>query len=182
MTEAGGPYTLARAAAAGQVVEVRCTRCNRVARFLASDLAELLYPDRDSLLPPFPCGGCKRADCIRVGLMTPAPGDAGSLPVRRPAKLIHYWTSKTVMLGEPGVVSAKPVATSFKLRDYPEWGYHVVTSEPATNVPREYLALANNILAARGAYFGVMHDRPKEIVLLVNGARIILDSRVDRKP
>lgn len=60
---------------------------------------------------------------------------------------------------------------------YEEWTYHVITLAPNGNDVGEYQALANNIRVARAAFFAILPERPDNVVLLVQRARIILDSR-----
>jgi hypothetical protein len=80
----GAAYTLRHAAEAGQLVVVRCRPCRAPAvRFLASDLARLLNPNREADAPPFPCSRCGRIDYVKLHL--PSPGDYGHLVVRRRA-------------------------------------------------------------------------------------------------
>lgn len=99
-TYPGQGWTLAQAAGAGQLVELRCRLCRRLTRFLASDLAALLDPRRDALAPPFPCSRCGCEDHVTVRLRVPAPGDWGHLVVRRPAGVVRVQKWKSVRLGE----------------------------------------------------------------------------------
>ena len=62
---------------------------------------------------------------------------------------------------------------------YAEFTYHVITLAPNGNDVGEYIALANNILVARSAFFAILPERRNNVVQLVQRARIILDSRED---
>jgi hypothetical protein len=96
----GKYYSLAAAAKDGQLVLVRCNRCRRMVRYLASDLAAVLDPRRDVMDPPYPCSQCGRFDYVKIKLQLPQPGDYGQVIVRRPGpvRLIQTW--KNVKLGE----------------------------------------------------------------------------------
>jgi hypothetical protein len=96
----GKRYRLRDAANDGQLLVVRCRRCRRSARYLASDLVTILDPMRDAALPPFPCSKCEREDTIKVTFHSPSVGDYGHLVVRRPAgvRTIQMW--KSVRLGD----------------------------------------------------------------------------------
>src|SRR5690606_4531347 len=96
----GKIHRLRDAAALGQMLVVRCGLCRRMARYLASDLAEILDPSRDALAPPFPCSHCNRSDYIRLALRIPAPGDYGHLSGRRPAGVRTTRLCRTVRLGD----------------------------------------------------------------------------------
>jgi hypothetical protein len=96
----GQTWTLARAAALGQLVVLRCGYCRRLMRFLASDLVTVLDPHRDALQPPFPCSRCGLGAYLSVKLHLPAAGDYGHLTVRRPAGVVRVQKWKTVRLGE----------------------------------------------------------------------------------
>lgn len=77
-------YTLAQAAAAGNMLQVRCYLCLRPAQvFLASDLARLLGDDADAYAVPFPCGECGKTEFVNVKLRTPFDADVGKLIIRR---------------------------------------------------------------------------------------------------
>jgi hypothetical protein len=56
----GQVYQLRHAAAAGQLVVIRCNLCRRGATYLATDLAALLGRYRDALWPPSPARGAAR--------------------------------------------------------------------------------------------------------------------------
>lgn len=80
----GKHYTLREAASVGNMVLVRCYLCHRPAQvFLASDLIQILDPDRDAYLPPFPCGKCGSTEFVNVQLRTPVDADIDKLVVRR---------------------------------------------------------------------------------------------------
>jgi hypothetical protein len=96
----GKSWTLADAAAANQLVVLRCNYCRRLMRFLAADLVTLFDPQRDALKPPFRCSRCGFADYLSVKLHWPQPGDYGHLTVRRPAGVVRVQKWKTVKLGE----------------------------------------------------------------------------------
>lgn len=93
-------YSLGQAAAAGQLIKVRCGSCNRTVFYLASDLAKLLGESRPALAVPFLCSRCKGDDFMRVETITPSPGDVGCIKVRRPGplKVTQLW--RNVMLGD----------------------------------------------------------------------------------
>jgi hypothetical protein len=63
----GTTYRLMDAAAAGQLIIVRCVSCRRTVRYLAADLLALLRePWRDAYAPPFPCSKCRTTEYIKV--------------------------------------------------------------------------------------------------------------------
>src|SRR4051812_16359071 len=66
----GNRYRLAEAAAENLLVAVQCLHCRRApVLFLASDLVQVLDPNRDCFYPPpFPCSKCGRDDRIEVKL------------------------------------------------------------------------------------------------------------------
>ena len=71
-------YTLAQAAAVGNMLQVRCLACLRPAQvFLASDLARLLGEHADANAPPFPCSKCGSREFVQVKLRTPFDADVG---------------------------------------------------------------------------------------------------------
>ncbi len=82
----GKAHLLRHAAAEGQLVFVKCLRCQRQAVYLASDLVGLLNPDRDALDPPFPCSRCRSAEHIRVECRIAYSDEIGNLVVRRPGR------------------------------------------------------------------------------------------------
>ena len=96
----GKQYRLRDAATANQLVAVRCLRCKRFARYLASDLVTLLDPMQPAHHPPFPCSRCQSANDLKVSLQTPEPGDYRQLVVRRPGPVRHIQTWRSVKLGD----------------------------------------------------------------------------------
>jgi hypothetical protein len=82
----GQGWTLRQAAEMGQLVRVRCNLCHRGATYLASDLVQVLGPNRDARAAPFPCGKCRKVEYIEVRLSLPEPADYGVLMVRRPRR------------------------------------------------------------------------------------------------
>ena len=93
-------HTLARAAAAGEIVVVRCGNCRKVVNYLAADLAELLGPQRNAFEPHFACGTCRTEMHLRIKMRAPQPGDVGSLIVRRPAGVRTTRLWRDVPLGD----------------------------------------------------------------------------------
>ena len=88
------------AAADGRLIRVRCLYCKRLEHFLAADLAKVYGGDIGTQHPPFPkCSKCGSGK-LEYELITPTPGDAGSLVVRRPAgtRTTQLWAS--VKLGD----------------------------------------------------------------------------------
>ncbi len=87
------PYSLAEAARERMLVVVKCTSCRRCVHFLASDLAEVLNPQRPALDPPCRCARCRTAEYIKIDLRQVHPGDVGKLLVRRPGKprVVRDW-------------------------------------------------------------------------------------------
>jgi hypothetical protein len=63
-------------------------------------------------------------------------------------------------------------------RDYEEFGFHVITLAPDGHRLGEYLALCNNIMVARAAFYAILPERVGNVVLLMQRSRILLDSRV----
>jgi hypothetical protein len=96
----GQGYSLAQAAEAGQIVVIRCALCRRVVNYLAADLCTLLDPHLDARGAHFPCGKCRTREYLQVKLRVPAPGDFGSLMVRRPAGLRQIRIWRDLPLGE----------------------------------------------------------------------------------
>lgn len=96
----GKAYTLKHAAEHHLLLLVRCRLCRKLVRYLAADLAELLGPDREAHLPPFPCSRCGTEDYIRVDFHQPHSGDYGHLYVRRPGPVRVTQTWVTVRLGD----------------------------------------------------------------------------------
>lgn len=84
----------------GQLVIVRCNLCHRSATYLATDLAQLLDPNRDALLPPFTRSKCGLDEYLQVTLRLPYDSDWGSRKVRRPGPVRRTQTWRTVKLGE----------------------------------------------------------------------------------
>lgn len=93
-------YWLETAAKDGMLVTCQCKRCQRVVRYLASDLLALLGPDhRVMTAPPYPCR-CGERDRIAIKVTKPVPGDWGSVDVRRPSGIRRTQLWRTVKLGE----------------------------------------------------------------------------------
>lgn len=100
MYPSNGEYWLAAAAKDNQLITCRCARCRRVVRYLATDLLPILGPDhRVMTVPPFPCR-CGETERIAIKVALPAPGDWGSVEVRRPAGIKRTQLWRTVKLGE----------------------------------------------------------------------------------
>ena len=78
-------YRLAEAAQAGLILSITCKRCRRPpVLFLASDLAQVLDPNRDCFIPPpFPCSKCGRSEFIEIKLRSQEEAAIGKLIVRR---------------------------------------------------------------------------------------------------
>jgi hypothetical protein len=96
----GKVYRLRDAAEANQLVVVRCVRCRRSARYLATDLVTLMDPLRPAHDPPFDCSQCGTTANMKVGLHSPAAGDYGHLVVRRPGPVRHIQTWYSARLGD----------------------------------------------------------------------------------
>jgi len=97
----GKAHLLRHAAAEGQLVFVKCVRCQRQAVYLAADLVGLLNPDRDALDPPFPCSRCRSAEHIRVDCRIAYTDEIGNLVVRRPGPLRQTRSWRSCKLGDP---------------------------------------------------------------------------------
>lgn len=98
-------YTLAEAAADGLLLSLRCARCRRPpVLFLASDLVQVLGPDRDCFHPPpFPCSKCQSGERIEVTVRTQQDAAVGKLVVRRLAGIKRVAVWKNELLGDqPG--------------------------------------------------------------------------------
>ena len=96
----GKVFRLRDAAAANQLIVVRCLRCRRLARYLASDLIALLDPMQPAHHPPFACSKCQSANDLKVSLHTPEAGDYGHLIVRRPGPVKSIQTWRSAKLGD----------------------------------------------------------------------------------
>ena len=98
----GNRYRLAEAAREGLIVSVQCTHCRRPPElFLASDLVQVLDPNRDCFFPPpFPCSRCGRDDRIEVKLRAQDEAAIGRLAVRRLAgfRKVPIW--RDALLGD----------------------------------------------------------------------------------
>jgi hypothetical protein len=89
------------AAADHQLIEVYCSGCRRLVRYLASDLIEFFDERRDVMEPPFPCSRCGTDARMRVNVISPDAGDYGSLIVRRPGPVLYTQTWRWTKLGDP---------------------------------------------------------------------------------
>jgi len=96
----GKVYRLREAAAANQLIVVRCVGCRRSVRYLATDLVTLLDPMRPAYDPPFACSKCGTTEGMKVTFHFPEVGDFGSLTVRRPGPVRRIQTWRTVRLGD----------------------------------------------------------------------------------
>lgn len=88
-------------AADNQLIEVYCSGCRRLVRYLATDLIEFFDERRDVMEPPFPCSRCGSDSRMRVNVISPDAGDFGSLIVRRPGPVIYTQTWRWTKLGDP---------------------------------------------------------------------------------
>jgi hypothetical protein len=68
--------------------------------FLATDLVQLLDPQRDALQLPFNCSKCGMDEYMKVTPRVPYDGDWGNLTVRRPGPVRRTQTWRTVKLGD----------------------------------------------------------------------------------
>ncbi len=96
----GKVFRLRDAAAANQLVVVRCIGCRRSVRYLAADLVTLLDAMRPAHDPPFACSKCGTTNGMRVTLHSPEVGDYGHLTVRRPGPVRRIQTWRSVKLGD----------------------------------------------------------------------------------
>ena len=96
----GTIHTLGEAARQNQLIVLKCNLCRRSATYLASDLAKVLAPENDALLPPFACSRCGTTQYMRVSVRPPEAGDWGNLVVRRPGPIIRTQTWRSVRLGD----------------------------------------------------------------------------------
>ena len=98
----GNRYRLAEAAKDKLILSLRCTNCGRPpVLFLASDLVQVLDPDRDCFIPPpFPCSHCKRDDRIEVKLRSQDDGADGKVVIRRLAGIKHVPVWRNEFLGD----------------------------------------------------------------------------------
>ncbi len=91
----GNPFRnprLAEQARSGMLLTVKCTGCGRFARFWAKDLVEVLGPDHQAHIPPFPCARCRTKEWINWSWSVPsAPELAAGLTVRRPVRKVTRW-------------------------------------------------------------------------------------------
>jgi hypothetical protein len=96
----GQEYLLRHAAENNQIIICRCNLCQKLVRFLATDLITMLNPERDALEPPFVCSGCGKTEYIYVKLTSALPGDVGHLMIRRPGPVRVIRTWRWVKLGD----------------------------------------------------------------------------------
>ena len=96
----GKAHLLKHAAEQGQLVFVKCSRCRRRAVYLAEDLIKILNPERDALLPPFPCSRCGTTNYIQVECRVYFSDEVGHLLVRRPGPVRRTQLWRTVKLGD----------------------------------------------------------------------------------
>jgi len=91
-------YRLAEAAAQGLLLSLRCLRCRRSpVVFLASDLVQVLDPNRDCFVPaPFPCSHCGSDRFVEVKLRPQEEAAVGKLMVRRLAGIrkVAVWRNE----------------------------------------------------------------------------------------
>jgi hypothetical protein len=97
----GQNHLLRHAAEQNQLVIVKCNLCRRGVTYLATDLVQLLDPNRLALEIPFPCSRCGTTEFMRVTLTSPFAGDWGNLEVRRPGPVRRIQTWRTAKLGDP---------------------------------------------------------------------------------
>jgi hypothetical protein len=64
------------------------------------------------------------------------------------------------------------------LHPYGEFTFRVIECLPGGKVVA-HIALAMNIRVARAAFYAILPERPGRLILLQQGARIILDSTVE---
>jgi len=95
-------YRLAEAAAQGLLLSLRCLRCRRSpVVFLASDLVQVLDPNRDCFVPaPFPCSHCGSDRFVEVKLRPQEEAAVGKLMVRRLAGIRKVAVWRNEFLGD----------------------------------------------------------------------------------
>ena len=96
-------YRLAEAARENLLLEVRCVTCRRKPTlFLASDLVQVLDPQRDCFHPlPFPCSRCGSDRHIEVKLRAQDDAAVGRLVVRRLVGIRQVPVWRDARLGDP---------------------------------------------------------------------------------
>lgn len=94
-----GGYRWSDLVTAGRLLGLRCGLCRRLAYYDPADLMAI-YGDGDAETPPFDCSHCGTVDFVTVFFHDVAPGDYGSLPIRRPERVERIvW--RVAKLGEP---------------------------------------------------------------------------------
>ena len=98
----GNRYTLREAAARGQILSLKCKRCFRKpVLFLASDLIQVMNPERDCFQPPpFPCSKCGSGEAIEVTLREQQADAVGKLVIRRLKGIKQMPVWRDEMLGD----------------------------------------------------------------------------------
>jgi hypothetical protein len=77
-------YTLADAAAAGQLVILHDHSCRCVPRHLAADLVKVVGSSKDAYMQSFDCAKYRTDDYVQAGLRMPRPDDDIALVIHRP--------------------------------------------------------------------------------------------------
>ncbi|SMX31961.1 hypothetical protein COL8621_00665 [Actibacterium lipolyticum] len=90
--------TIRDAARDGQLMILRCRLCRRCVHFLAADLVEVVEASHPCHIAPFGCSKCGSCDYVDIQWRSPAPGDIGTLLIRRPVGWKRVW--KTVRFGD----------------------------------------------------------------------------------
>jgi hypothetical protein len=94
MSKGKPAYTLREAAHDNMLVCLSCRHCIvQNAIFLATDLVQILDPERDARAAPFACSLCKKTEYVRVRLRAVENGDVGITMVRRLVriKMVPLW-------------------------------------------------------------------------------------------
>ncbi|SDX41398.1 hypothetical protein SAMN04488001_3147 [Litoreibacter albidus] len=81
---------LCHGASLGMLITVRCPFCRRTVNFWAADLVQVLGPDHELHVPPFPCSRCKTRE-VDVTWCVPASSTLTDLTVRRPVRQVVKW-------------------------------------------------------------------------------------------
>lgn len=96
---AQGEYLWSNVKKTGRILLFNCGLCRKRLYFDPADLIAV-YGDCDWQYCPFVCSRCGKREFIDITMYRPDPGDYGQLTVRRPGKVKHVQTWKTVKLGD----------------------------------------------------------------------------------
>lgn len=81
------------AARAGMMITLKCGLCQRIARYWAADLVQVVGPLHPAQVPPWPCSKCKTMEFLTLRCEVPSAAALaeGKIFVRRPVKQVLRW-------------------------------------------------------------------------------------------